>query len=326
MDHHGTFSWQPAKSLIFTNTGRVKDDFYVLGHPRAPVYLLDGCRPILFEAGFSCLGKIYEQAIRAVLGRRRPEILFLTHVHYDHCGATSYLKKVFPDLQVAASSIAAQIIKRPNAQRLIRSLNQNVISLINGIERTEILEEPFEPFELEIILTDGQLIEIEEGLTVQILATPGHTRDFLCYYIQKKKILIASEAAGCADGTGHIFTEFLVDYEDYLTGLKRLAALDVEVLCQGHYFVFIGETVKDFFARSIESTERFKATVEELLQIEEGSIERVVARIKAEEYDVKPFPKQTEKAYILNLSARVRHLAQRLKGDSVAAKTNSVID
>lgn len=226
---------------------------------------------------------------------------------------------------MAASSIAAQIISRPNAQRLIRALSQDVISLITGIESNQLLEEPFEPFELEIILTDGQLIEIEEGLTVQILATPGHTRDFLSYFIQNKKILIASEAAGCADGTGQIFTEFLVDYEDYLAGLKRLAALDVEVLCQGHQFVFVGEAVKNFFARSIESTERFKVMVEELLRIEGGSVERVVARIKAEEYDVKPFPKQPEKAYILNLSARVSHIAQSFKENNVADKKNLAI-
>jgi len=299
--------------LIFNRTGRVRDDFYVLGHPWSPVYLLDGWRPVLFEAGFCCLGRIYEEAIRAVLGRCRPEILFITHVHYDHCGATFYLKKVFPGLQVAASSIAAQIIERPNAQKLMRTLSQNVISLVTGVDRTKLLNEPFEPFKVDMILSDGQVVELEEGLTVQVLATPGHTRDLLSYYIPEKKILIATEAAGCADLTGHIVTEFLVDYETYLAGLKRLAALEVEVLCQGHHFVFVGAAVKDFFARSIESTERFRARVEELLRAERGSVERVVARIKAEEHDDKPLPKQPEKAYLLNLRARVNHLAERLR-------------
>ncbi|MBW2038427.1 MAG: MBL fold metallo-hydrolase [Deltaproteobacteria bacterium] len=299
--------------MIFNRTGRVRDDFYVLGHPWSPVYLLDGWRPVLFEAGFCCLGRIYEEAIRAVLGRCRPEILFITHVHYDHCGATFYLKKVFPGLQVAASSIAAQIIERPNAQKLMRTLSQNVISLVTGVDRTKLLNEPFEPFKVDMILSDGQVVELEEGLTVQVLATPGHTRDLLSYYIPEKKILIATEAAGCADLTGHIVTEFLVDYETYLAGLKRLAALEVEVLCQGHHFVFVGAAVKDFFARSIESTERFRARVEELLRAERGSVERVVARIKAEEHDDKPLPKQPEKAYLLNLRARVNHLAERLR-------------
>jgi len=305
-----------TKGFVFDKTGRVKDNFYVLGHTWMPVYLLDGEQPVLFEAGLACLGKIYEEAIRSVLGDRQPAFLFLTHVHYEHCGATSYLKKAFPALQVAASSQAAQIIKRTNAQKLMRTLNENAVSLISGVDSKKLLKEPFKPFDIDLLLTDGQVIELEGGGSVQVLATPGHTRDLLSYYIPEKRILIATEAVGCADITGHITTEFLVDYESYFAGLKRLAALDVEVLCQGHHFVYVGATVKDFLARSIESAELFKSRVEELLRVEGGSVERVVARIKAEEHDGKPLPKQPEKAYLLNLTARVKHLAEKLQDRS----------
>lgn len=305
--------FQTINGMIFNKTGRVRDDFYVLGHPWTPVYLFNGKRPVLFEAGFHCLGRIYEEAVRAVLGRRRPKVLFISHVHFDHCGATSYLKKVFPGLQVAASSIAARIIERPHAQKLIRTLSENVISLVTGVDRTKLLTEPFEAFEADVIVTDGQVIDLGDGLTVQVLATPGHTRDLLSYYIPEKRILIATEAAGCADRSGHIHTEFLIDYESYLAGLKRLAALEVEVLCQGHHFVYVGAAVKDFFARSIDSAEGFRARVDELLQAEGGSIERVVAQIKAEKYDGKPLPKQPEQAYLLSLRAQVIHLAERLR-------------
>jgi glyoxylase-like metal-dependent hydrolase (beta-lactamase superfamily II) len=310
------FDIQRKEGVVFDKTGKVKDDFYVLGHTWMPIYLLDGAQPVIFEAGLACLGRIYEEAIRSLLGNRQPEFLFLTHVHYEHCGATSYLKEVFPSLQVAASSQAAQIIKRPNAQRLMRTLSQNAASLISGVKKNKLLQEPFHPFNIDLILTDGQVIDLKGGLSVQVLATPGHTRDLLCYYIPEKRILIATEAVGCADRTGHIVTEFLVDYESYLAGLKCLAALNVEVLCQGHHFVYVGAAVKDFLACSIESAEQFKTRVEELLRAEGGSVERVVARIKAEEHDGKPLPKQPEKAYLLNLTAQVKHLAEKLQDRS----------
>jgi glyoxylase-like metal-dependent hydrolase (beta-lactamase superfamily II) len=305
------------EGMVFSTTGRVQDDFYVLGHTWMPIYLLDGERPVLFEAGLTCLGRIYEEAIRSVLGDRQPEILFLTHVHYEHCGATSYLKEVFPALKkVGASPQAARIIKRPNAQQLMRTLNQNAASLVTGVDKNKLLQEPFKPFDIDVILTDGQVIKLEEGLSVQVFATPGHTRDLLSYYIPEKRILVATEAVGCADSTGHIVAEFLVDYESYLAALKRLAALDVAVLCQGHHFVFIGEAVRDFFSHSIASAKRFKTRVEELLRAEGGSVERVVALIKAEEHDSKPLPKQPEKAYLLNLTARVTHVAEKLRDRS----------
>ena len=305
-----------TKGIVFNKTGRVQDDFYVLGHTWMPIYLLDGEQPVIFEAGLACLGRIYEEAIQSVLGDRQPEFLFLTHVHYEHCGATSYLKKAFPSLQVAASSQAAQIIKRPNAHRLMRTLSQNAASQISGVDRAKLLREPFKPFDIDLMLADGQVIALEGGVSVQVLATPGHTRDLMSYYVPEKRILVATEAVGCADRTGHIVTEFLVDYESYLAGLKRLASLDVAVLCQGHHFVYVGAAVKDFFARSIASTKKFRARVAELLRTEGGSVERVVSRLKAEEHYGKPLPKQPEKAYLLNLTAQVSHLDKKLKGRS----------
>ena len=299
--------------MIFNQTGKVVDDFYVLGHTWMPAYLLDGDQPVLFEAGLACLGRIYEESIQAVLAGREPEILFLSHVHYDHCSATSYLTKAFPHLQVAASSQAARIIARPNAQKLMRTLNRKAASLITAVDRDKMLSDAFEPFEVQMIVSDGDVIHLGNGLSVAVFATPGHTRDLVSYYIPERKILIATESVGCADITGHIVAEFIVDYDGYMAGLRRLAALEVEVLCQGHHFVYVDAAVKDFLARSIESAELFRGRVEALLAAEGGSVERVVAHIKAEEHDSKPLPKQPEQAYLLNLGAQVRHLAEKLR-------------
>jgi glyoxylase-like metal-dependent hydrolase (beta-lactamase superfamily II) len=302
--------------MIFDKTGKVVDDFYVLGHTWMPTYLLDGDQPVIFEAGLACLGRVYEESIKAVLDRRQPEILFLTHVHYDHCGATVYLAKVFHPLHVAASSRAAYNIGRPHAQSLMKDLSEKAATLIAGVDRSRLLDDAFEPFAVDMIVADGDVIQLGNGLSVEVLATPGHTRDLLSYYIPEKKILIGTEAVGCADITGHIVTQFLVDYESYLANLKRLAALHVEVLCQGHHFVYVGDAVNDFLLRSIESTERFKKRVEELLKAEGGSVERVVARIRAQEHDGKPLPKQPEHAYLISLSARVKHLAEKVRSNS----------
>jgi hypothetical protein len=41
-----------------------------------------------------------------------------------------------------------------------------------------------------------------------------------------------------------------------------------------------------------------------------------VARLKAEEYDGKPLPKQPEQAYLLNLGAQIKHLAEKFQDRS----------
>jgi glyoxylase-like metal-dependent hydrolase (beta-lactamase superfamily II) len=272
--------------------------------------------PVLFEAGFHCAGRLYEEAIRGIAGGRIPRMLFLTHVHWDHCGATTYLKKVFPGLKVAASKGSADIVKRPNAQALMAKLSKDVIPLvarIDGIDATKLIMDPFEPFEIDIILEDNQVIDIGDGVTMQVFAAPGHTRDMFSYYIPEKRILFATEAAGVLDQANQVITEFLVDYETYMISLKRLAALDVNVLCQGHHFVFEGDDVKRFFDRSLEAADAFQEDVKRLLDAEGGSVERVVQSIKARQYDTNKGVKQSEQAYLLNLTTRVTHIAKKLE-------------
>ncbi len=300
--------------MVFNKTGLVRSDLYVAGLAWSPVYVLAAAEPVLFEAGFHCVGPIYEEAIRNVVNGRMPKILFLTHVHWDHCGATVYLRKAFPGLKVAGSERSAAIIKRPNAQGLIRRLSRNVIPLvagIDGINEGKLITYPFESFEFDIIVEDGQVIELENGLTVEVIATPGHTRDLISYYIPERRILIATEAGGVRDQAGQIITEFLVDYDMYVTSLKRLAALDVDIFCQGHHFVFVGDDVSSFLSRSLKAAEEFRKDVEILLDAEGGCVERVVQRIKAKQYDTNTGIKQSEQAYLLNLTARVSHLAGR---------------
>jgi len=106
-------------------------------------------------------------------------------------------------------------------------------------------------------------------------------------------------------------SEFLVDYDAYLLSLRKLASLDIEVLCQGHHFVFSGTDVRQFLERSLKATEVFRNHVENLLAVPGRSVDDVVQMIKSEEYDPNPGPKQPEKAYLLNLRTRIQHLADR---------------
>lgn len=280
------------------------------------MYFLATEEPVLFEAGFHCAGRLYEEDIKRIINGRNPKTLFLTHVHWDHCGATTYLRRTFPGLKVAASRKSADIMRRPNAQELIKKLNQDVTSLVarvDGVDSSKLIKVPFEPFEIDIILEDGQILDIGNGLTVQVIATPGHTRDMFSYYIPEKRILFATESVGVLDQINQVIPEFLIDYDLYMMSLKKLMSLDVDVLCQGHHFVFAGNDVKKFFDRSLKAAEQFQSEVQELLRSEKGSVERVVRLIKARQYDTNKGVKQSEKSYLLNLTARVTHLAKKLE-------------
>ena len=301
--------------LIFGGIGPIRDDLYVAGFAWSPVYLLACKRPVLFEAGFYCMGRHYERDVRQVLHEKRPEVLFLTHVHYDHCGAAQYIKDAFPGIAIAASRRAAEIARRPHAQFLMADLGKYASGLIDGMDGVDgeiLLKDRPRGFDVDITLEDGQTFHLADGLSVQVISTQGHTRDMLSYYIPEKKMLFATEAVGCLNKAGRVGTEFLVDYDGYVASLKRLAAYDVEILCQGHHYVFTDADVKHHFDRAISAADEFKETVERLLDAEHGSLDRVVSLIKVLEYDSNPGIKQPEMAYMINLRTRVAHLAEKL--------------
>jgi len=297
--------------LIIQQTGRVVDRLYMLGNPDIPVYLLDGEHPAIIDAGFSFLGHHYASAISEVLGSRTPAYCLLTHSHFDHCGSVSVLKSHFPEMKIIASEQAKATLARPNAIELIRELNRASVKMVqrNGFPGDASIE--FTPFEIDMTMKEGDQLKISPDRTLQVIETPGHTRDCLSYYVPEIKALVCSEAAGIADPTGYIVSDCLVDYDQYLDSMKKLEFLDADAICLAHRYAFTGADARNYIPRSLKYCDEFRNLVETYLAAERGDIPRVMTRIKAVEYDVKQEPKQPEPAYILNLEARIKAVGKR---------------
>jgi glyoxylase-like metal-dependent hydrolase (beta-lactamase superfamily II) len=90
---------------------------------------------------------------------------------------------------------------------LIRRLNREVAGTLRSWGRDALYESPFDTFDLDIILTPGQVVQLGSARTVKALHTPGHTKDFVSYWLSEESILVASEAVGCDDGHGYIMTD-----------------------------------------------------------------------------------------------------------------------
>lgn len=301
--------------MIQLQAGEIAPGLHALGVMAIPAYLLDGPEPVIFDAGISALGPAYLRHARQILGSKQPRRLFLSHVHFDHCGAAAQLVEAFPGLRICASKRAADIVSRPNALKLISQLNEHAAGLAQTLDPDLASQVAFAPFSVDEVLADGDEFELEGGEIIKVFASPGHTWDMLSYFVPKRGILIASEAVGCPTRDGRIITEFLVDYDAYLASLRRLAELPVEVLCMAHHSALTGSDAKSYFGRALAAAQEFKAWVEDLLY-QEGDVSRVVQLVKKNEWDQRPQPKQPEPAYLLNLQARVQHLADKMAEQS----------
>jgi 2-aminobenzoylacetyl-CoA thioesterase len=297
--------------LIIEQTGCIVDRLYMLGNAAVPVYLMDGENPAIIDAGFSFLGHHYAAAISEVLGSRTPTYCLLTHSHFDHCGSVSVLKSHFPEMKIVSSEQAKTTLARPNAVELIRELNRASVNVVrrNGFSGDASLE--FIPFEIDMTVKEGDVLQISPDRTLRVIETPGHTRDCLSYYVPEIKALFCSEAAGIADPTGYIVSDCLVDYDQYVDSMKKLALLDSDAICLAHRYAFTGQDARNYIPRSLKYCDEFRNLVEICLTEEHGDIARVMTRIKAVEYDVKQEPKQPEPAYLLNLEARIKAVGKR---------------
>jgi len=296
--------------MIIRQTGNIADGFYQLGHSDAPVYLLDAERPALFDAGYAFMARLYEKEIQQVLGLRPPAFLFLTHSHFDHIGAAGFLKRVWPGLKIAASAGVADVLSRPRTVETIRRYNDETGKVYReqglGLDPAWFTEDPFEPVAVDLPLEDGARIGLGTGRSVEVLETPGHTRDHLCFYVPEKRILLAGEAVGIETERGVLLTDFLVDYEAFCRAMIRLSGLEIAILCEGHTGVFTGPDAAARLEAGQEACGRFAALLDFIVREEGNDLERAAARVATERLDPGPFPHQPEEAYLQNVRAKVR--------------------
>jgi len=241
--------------------------------PELPAFLMIGEQPALFDAGMTFMGPRYLEGLKTYLGNEnRLRFNFLTHSHFDHCGASPFLKRKISQLQIGAHRLAADTFKKPNAIALIRSLSQGYEKK-NGHEDTS-----FDNLYVDIIFEDGMEIDLGNGLDFRVITTPGHTRDSVSFFIPEFKALIPGEAVGVYDKNMTIHPEFLSSYNDYMASLEKLATLNLDILMMSHYFTLTGEDAKGYIAKSIERTKEFKVRIENDLHELSGDREAVVQR------------------------------------------------
>ncbi len=295
--------------MIIEKAGKIINGLYALSDIDLPAYLVAAETPSLFDAGITFMGPSYLKEIRQYLGdESRLRWLFITHAHFDHSGAAPFLKRHIPGLKVAASRLASEIFKKPNAVSLIQSLSRDFEEQHKTLFGNENIR--FDGLEVDRILEDGETIDLGGGWTFQVIATPGHTRDGVSFYFPNIKALICGEAAGVPDRNFKIHPEFLASYKDYMSSLEKLAALDVEIIMLSHYFILTGEEARSYLKKSLESTVAFSDRIHNYLAACGGDQNSVVKRIFKEDHQDTGAIQQAERPYLINLAAKVKAVAE----------------
>ena len=177
--------------------------------PGDSAFLLDdGKTSILYDSGFAFTGNAVAEKIKAALGNRSLDYIFLTHSHYDHALGSVYVKRAYPRAQVVAGVYAERIFQKPTARSVMRDLDQKFAKTC-GITGYEDL---IDDLQVDTTVKDGDSLTCGD-MTFTVIGLPGHTRCSVGFYLAENKMLLGSETLGVYGGDGIVVPSCLVGYQ-----------------------------------------------------------------------------------------------------------------
>lgn len=169
------------------------------------VHLIYGKKICLIDSGVASS----EQAIFNYLSEtgRSPEeisLLVLTHSHPDHIGAAQAIKAA-SGCEVAAHAAERSWIEDVDLQSRERPV-PGFHSLVGGSVKVD------------RILGDGDILNLDDGLSLKVLHTPGHSKGSISLLLQEDGALFSGDAIPIAGD--------LPIYEDALASVRSIKRLE----------------------------------------------------------------------------------------------------
>lgn len=173
---------------ICENVYRIKINFNVTPEIKryVYVYLITAKYCYLIDAGVAGSESIISGYMEQ-LGRDISEIkaIFLTHSHPDHIGAAAKIKRM-SGCDIYASNIEKAWIEDIDLQFWERSI-PNFYSLVN------------ESVKVDGIVKEEDVLVLEQGISIRVLDTPGHSKGSVSYVYEEKEIVFCGDAIPVVD-------------------------------------------------------------------------------------------------------------------------------
>ena len=178
------------------------------------VYLLMGEKCCLIDAGVAGSEAVISAYMKK-LGRDISDIkaLFLTHAHPDHIGAAAAIKEI-SGCEVYASEKEIRWIEDIDTQYKERPI-PNFYTLVG------------DSVKVDHCIREGQNVKIQQGMTLKVMETPGHSDGSLSWLWDEQRILFCGDAIPALDDVP-IFTDLVKSQESIKRIMNRA---DIRTLC-----------------------------------------------------------------------------------------------
>jgi len=279
----------------------LRSNVYTLHDPMFPLYVIRGQKNLMIDCSILAKAKDIEKELDEFLGKEKIDLVLLTHSHYDHTGACSYLQKKY-GFDIIASKRTKEILENDKAIEFIDDLNQKFKKILHDSSDT-FFSKPERIREI----GENEEIKLAAGQTIAVFETPGHTRCSISFLLKPQNILFPGDAAGVIEKSGIIKPLFLSSYTLYEQSLKKLISIRADMLALPHNTAIKGKTqVQKFLETSLRETQKLK---EEILAALQNSVDfaSIAENILGREY-ASPTIMGPREALLINVTAMVKSI------------------
>lgn len=267
--------------------GKVNDDTTLIdirmfGVPKiTAIYLIESGKTCLVDAGTHTEARKILRQLKT-LDIFPPDVIILTHSHWDHCQAIPFLcqraKKEGKEIEIFAS------------EKAIPNLRDQSYNEVFGTG-------PFTNIEEDIIpLKEGDIVDLN-GITLKVIETPGHMTDHIAFLDEKNKNLFVGDALGDKVSDIVFVPPFVPphwDKEAYLNSIDKLKKLDFETISLHHFGLVYEDEAKSILDESITNLNKwwglFEENIEHLDDIPfmiENALTKFIPKSELEKYPQK---------------------------------------
>lgn len=268
------------------------------GHGGEALLVTGSEQTALIDCGMAYCGDRMVENLKKALsdkGRDKLDYVLLSHSHYDHMGALPFIKKEMPEAVVCGSEHCRDILKRPGAKKMMKSLGTAARDLY---EPDSDLDIPVEGLGVDMVLRDGDRISLGEEYFI-VLETKGHTDCSLSYALEPADILFTSESTGILEGNFYVHTPVLKSFDDAFVSLEKCRDHGAKHICLPHYGMLPDGFIDrywEMFRRSCDEKIEFIGKLKAEGCTKEGMLDLYVDRYWTPDKQ----QEQPKEAYVLN--------------------------
>lgn len=247
---------------------KLSENVMLLGNGHFNHYVVGRKDAALIECGMSSGVMTFSDQWGSIEDKPVIAYVIALHSHFDHVCGIPLLRKLFPQATVMANPRTQKVLSSDKVCHSLRMGDNLVSEKYYNSGRIKQKPPELEPEYLKIdqTISEGDIIELGEGLELQIIDVPGHSPCSIAAYLKNDKIMFVSDAAGTSLNDGLIAPVFFQDYEMYLESINKIMKYNIDILAVGHGEVVIGnEKVQKHLKQAILSAEEAFAHIKQKL-------------------------------------------------------------